>query len=199
MVMKNFKLLGLALLTLVSISCKETKKETDQEYDSELEETLSVESEDVPMGDSANILESLVKETDFSTLVKGLKSADLASDLEQMDSLTLFAPTNDAFSKLPDGMVSDLMEPQGKSDLTKILKFHLVKGNYDAAFLKSEIESNNGVLELQTLEGAPMFLSLQEDAIMLTHDQERMAIVIRPDMSVSNGIIHGIETVIVPN
>lgn len=197
--MKYFVILCMALLATLSISCKETKKDNQQDFDSELDEGLSVRSRDLPVAVSGNMVDYLLKNIEYSTLAKGLKSTGLVDDLDQLDSLTLFAPTNEAFEKLPEGMVTDLMEPQGKSEMIDILKFHIVEGIHNAASLKSKIETNDGVLILKTLQGTNVYVSLEDSAIMLTHDQERKAAVIDSDNSVSNGIVHGIDTVIIPD
>jgi len=198
--MKILKIPVMVVLALMAASCNEKKQEGKKDLDSQLDETLSVRSLDLPLSSTGTIAEELLKMNTFSTLGQGLKSTGLIGTVSQTDSLTLFAPTNDAFEKLPDGMVTDLMQSQGESTMTDILKFRLVKGVYDVAALQSKIKANDGVLMLETLQGEKIYLAEQDDGtISLTHDQERKAFVTQSDINAENGIIHGIDTVIIPN
>ena len=197
--MKTRMLWAFALIFVLTGACGDQKKEKAKESAAaEMEETLSVREMDVPMEASKNLSETILANADYATLAKALKSAELLRPLETMDSITLFAPTNDAFSQLPEGLTSDLMSPAGAATLKNILKYHIVGGNHDRASLLAKLEQNDS-LELNTLHGKALWISLENNEIVLRDKTDKTATVISFDMDVENGVMHSIDAVLMPD
>lgn len=197
--MKTRMLWAFALILVLTVACGDQKKEKAKDSAAaEMEETLSVREMDVPMEASKNLSETILANADYATLAKALKSAELLRPLETMDSITLFAPTNDAFSQLPEGLTSDLMSPAGAATLKNILKYHIVGGNHDRASLLSKLEQNDS-LELNTLHGKALWISLENNEIVLRDKTDKTATVISFDMDVENGVMHSIDAVLMPD
>ena len=133
-----------------------------------------------------NIVQTAVSAGDFNTLVTALKAADLVSTLEGPGPFTVFAPTDAAFAKLPAGTVEDLLKPENKAKLQSILKYHVVSGKVTA----------DQVVKLdsaQTLEAKPVSIKVVDGKVMVNS-----ATVTTPDVMTSNGVIHIIDTVLLP-
>src|SRR6202050_2530699 len=109
---------------------------------------------------SRNIIENAVNSPDHTTLVAAVKAAGLVDTLEGAGPFTVFAPTNEAFAKLPAGTVDTLVKPENKDTLTKILTYHVVAGRLSAQDLKMKIKEGNGTAELTTVEGGKLWVSL---------------------------------------
>ena len=133
-----------------------------------------------------------------STLVAAVKSADLVNTLKSAGPFTVFAPVNDAFSKLPAGTVDFLLKPENKSTLTKILTYHVVAGNLDAAALLEAIKKGNGTASLKTVSGGILTASLDNGKVKLTDEKGGSAYVTITDLKGSNGVIHVIDAVVLP-
>ena len=133
-----------------------------------------------------------------STLVAAVKSADLVSTLKSAGPFTVFAPVNDAFSKLPAGTVDFLLKPENKSTLTKILTYHVVAGNLDAAAVLEAIKKGNGTAILKTVSGGILTASLDNGKVKLTDEKGGSANVTITDLKGSNGVIHVIDAVVLP-
>jgi uncharacterized surface protein with fasciclin (FAS1) repeats len=147
-----------------------------------------------------NIVENAVNSADHTTLVAAVKAAGLVDTLEGPGPFTVFAPTNEAFNKLPAGTVDTLLQAENKAMLTKVLTYHVVAGRLSAADLKQQIKAGNGTAELTTVEGGNLWASLHEGKhIMLKDEKGGTAIVTIPDVFQSNGVIHVIDTVVMPN
>src|SRR5215475_4220694 len=109
-----------------------------------------------------NIIENAVNSADHTTLVAAVKAAGLVDTLEGAGPFTVFAPTNEAFNKLPAGTVETLLKPENKETLTKVLTYHVVAGKWSAADLKKKIKEGNGTAELKTVEGGKLWVSLHD-------------------------------------
>ena len=133
-----------------------------------------------------------------STLVAAVKSADLVNTLKSAGPFTVFAPVNDAFSKLPAGTVDFLLKPENKSTLTKILTYHVVAGNLDAAAVLDAIKKGNGTAILKTVSGGILTASLDNGKVKLTDEKGGSAYVTITDLKGSNGVIHVIDAVVLP-
>ena len=198
---RNMKINGTIVFTLLLtgllMSCGETKKENSNNSGESVGEAMEIESPEAPepTAEMKTVVDIALDDPRFSTLGKGLKSAELIDALEGMDSLTLFAPTNDAFKKLPEEMVRDLMAPQGRDKLTNVLKYHAVKGIYDSEDLKSSLSTNRGLLMLETLEGSSLSISMTEDGPVLIDDNGVAAKIIETDIQSEKGIVHVIDAV----
>jgi uncharacterized surface protein with fasciclin (FAS1) repeats len=124
----------------------------------------------------------------------------LVETLQGPGPFTVFAPTNAAFAKLPAGTVDTLLKPENKATLTKVLTYHVVAGRWSAAELKKQIKAGNGTAELTTVEGGKLWASLHDGThIMLKDEKGGTALVTIPNVFQSNGVIHVIDTVVMPN
>jgi uncharacterized surface protein with fasciclin (FAS1) repeats len=147
-----------------------------------------------------NIIENAVNSADHTTLVAAVKAAGLVETLEGPGFFTVFAPTNEAFNKLPAGTVDTLLKPENKSLLTKVLTYHVVAGRLSAADLMKMIKGGNGTAELTTVEGGKLWVSLHDGKhLMLKDEKGGMALVTVANVFQSNGVIHVIDNVVMPN
>src|SRR5271166_3478929 len=147
-----------------------------------------------------NIVENAVNSADHTTLVAAVKAAGLVETLESAGPFTVFAPTNEAFAKLPAGTVDTLLKPENKATLTKVLTYHVVSGRLSASDLKKQIKAGKGTAELTTVEGGKLWASMQDgNHIMLKDEKGGSALVTIPNVFQSNGVIHVIDSVVMPN
>lgn len=135
---------------------------------------------------------------DHSTLVAAVKAADLASTLQGKGPFTVFAPTNEAFNKLPAGVVDNLLKPENKQKLSAILTYHVVSGKLDAKQVLAAIKKGNGKAELTTVAGGMLTASVENGKVILTDATGGRSTVTATDLKASNGIIHVIDTVLMP-
>ncbi len=133
-----------------------------------------------------------------TTLVAALKAADLVTTLKGKGPFTVFAPINDAFSKLPAGTVESLLITENKAALAKILTYHVVAGNLDAAAVLAAIKKGNGTVSLPTVSGGSLTASLESGKVKLTDEKGGSAYVTVADLKASNGVIHVIDSVLMP-
>ncbi len=151
-----------------------------------------------PMYANKNIIENASKSKDHTTLVAAVKAAGLVKTLEGDGPFTVFAPTNDAFDKLPSGTVDTLLKPENKEKLSGILTYHVVAGKMTAAKLAQKIKAGDGSAELKTVNGEKLTAKMSGDSIELTDSKGNMAKVTTADVMQSNGVIHVIDTVVMP-
>jgi len=135
---------------------------------------------------------------DHTTLVAAVKAADLVATLQGKGPFTVFAPTNSAFAKLPAGTVENLLKPENKATLASILTYHVVAGNIDAAAVMAAIKAGNGKAVLTTVNGAKLTASLSGKNVILTDTKGGVATVTATDLKASNGVVHVIDTVVMP-
>lgn len=135
---------------------------------------------------------------DFSTLVAAVKAANLAETLSSEGPFTVFAPTNAAFEKLPAGTVEGLLKPESKATLTAVLTYHVVAGTFKAADVVKAIQDNNGSFAITTVQGATLTATLNGGNVILTDAQGGTSTVVLTDVEASNGVIHAIDTVVMP-
>jgi uncharacterized surface protein with fasciclin (FAS1) repeats len=136
---------------------------------------------------------------DFSTLVSAVTAAGLADTLNGAGPYTVFAPTNAAFEKVPAATRESLMAPAGKADLTKILTSHVVPGRVDAATLTQQIQAGGGSAQLTTVQGGVLTARAGADgSVTLTDAKGGVSRVVQADVPASNGVIHAIDTVVMP-
>ncbi len=151
------------------------------------------------MDASQDIVTNASAAPNLSTLVAAVKAADLVATLQGAGPFTVFAPTDDAFAKLPAGAVDGLLKPEMKADLAGVLTYHVVSGNVDAATLLQQIEAGGGTATLTTVQGAT--LSAMSDGaggVMLHDTKGGTAKVTTADVRQSNGVVHVIDTVLMP-
>jgi len=146
-----------------------------------------------------NIVENAVNSADHTTLVAAVKAAGLVQTLEGPGPFTVFAPTNEAFSKLPAGTVDTLLKPENKEMLTKILTYHVISGRISARDLMKMIKEGHGKAELTTVEGGKLWAMEDGKKIVLKDEKGGMATVTIANVFQSNGVIHVIDTVVMPN
>ncbi|MGC1514337.1 MAG: fasciclin domain-containing protein [Maribacter sp.] len=180
---------------LMMMSCGETKKETKDAMESGEEQMEEVVTEIVEMPTIVSVASG---NENFTTLVTAVQAAGLVETLNGEGPFTVFAPTNDAFAKLPEGTVETLVKSENKEQLTTILTYHVVAGNYDAADVIEAINANNGSFEVETVQGGKIVLSLRDGSVLLTDANGGTATVIMADVMASNGLIHAIDAVVMP-
>ena len=146
-----------------------------------------------------NIVENAVNSKDHTTLVAAVKAAGLVDTLEGPGPFTVFAPTNEAFAKLPAGTVDTLLKPENKDQLVKILTYHVVAGKVSSKELVKLIKSGGGKAMLKTVAGGTLTASLQGSKVVLTDEKGGTATVTIADVYQSNGIIHVVDAVLLPN
>ncbi|MBA3664020.1 MAG: fasciclin domain-containing protein [Bacteroidetes bacterium] len=159
----------------------------------------TVEVGGAAMYPSKNIIENAVNSKDHTTLVAAVKAAGLVETLQGAGPFTVFAPTNSAFDKLPKGTVETLVKPENKTTLTNILTYHVVSGNVDSKALSDMIKKGNGKAELTTVNGGILTASMKGNKVMLTDAKGGTSMVTIKDVYQSNGVIHVIDTVVMPN
>jgi len=151
-----------------------------------------------PMYPNKNIIQNASNSKDHTTLVAAVKAAGLVATLEGKGPFTVFAPTNEAFEKLPPGTVDNLLKPENKQKLADILTYHVASGKWTAEKLANAIKQGNGSAEIKTVNGEKLTAKMEGDAIVLTDAKGGMARVTIPDVMQSNGVIHVIDTVLMP-
>lgn len=146
-----------------------------------------------------NIIENAVNSADHTTLVAAVKAAGLVDTLEGPGPFTVFAPTNEAFNKLPAGTVDTLLKPENKATLTKVLTYHVVAGRLGSHELMKMVKAGNGKAELTTVEGGKLWVMQDGKNIVLKDEKGDTANVTIANVFQSNGVIHVIDTVVMPN
>jgi uncharacterized surface protein with fasciclin (FAS1) repeats len=145
-----------------------------------------------------DVVDIAIGSADHTTLVTAVKAADLVATLKSEGPFTVFAPTNDAFNKLPEGTVANLLKPENKAQLSKILTYHVVSGNLDATAVLDAIKKGNGKVILTTVSGGMLTASLDMGKVKLTDESGNSAYVTVADLKGTNGVIHVIDTVVLP-
>ena len=133
-----------------------------------------------------------------TTLVAAVKAGGLVETLQGAGPFTVFAPTNDAFAKLPAGTVESLLKPEAKATLVKILTYHVVAGNLDAAAVVKAIEAGKGSAQVKTVSGGTLTASLKDGKVILTDENGKTATVVAADLKAGNGVVHVIDSVVLP-
>jgi uncharacterized surface protein with fasciclin (FAS1) repeats len=152
-----------------------------------------------PMYPNKTIVENAVNSPIHKTLVAAVKAAGLVDTLNSAGPFTVFAPTDDAFAKLPAGTVDTLVKPENKATLTKILTYHVVPGKISAKELAKMIKKGHGTASMKTVEGGMLMAKMSGSVIMLTDEKGGMATITTADVFQKNGVIHVIDTVLMPN
>ena len=146
-----------------------------------------------------NIIENAVNSADHTTLVAAVKAAGLVDTLQGAGPFTVFAPTNMAFGKLPAGTVESLVKPENKETLTKILTYHVVPGRLTAASLMKSVKESGGTARLRTVEGADLMVKQVGPGKLSVGDAKGdVSWITTADVLQSNGVIHVIDTVLLP-
>jgi uncharacterized surface protein with fasciclin (FAS1) repeats len=162
----------------------------------EKEKTVTVGG--APMYPSKNIVQNAVNSKDHTTLVAAVKAAGLVDTLQSPGPFTVFAPTNDAFARLPAGTVDNLLKPENKKTLTNVLTYHVVPGRLTAKDLMERIRAGNGKAMLKTVEGADLTFAEKDGKLWIWDAKGDSAQVTIRNVMQSNGVIHVIDTVLLP-
>jgi uncharacterized surface protein with fasciclin (FAS1) repeats len=147
---------------------------------------------------SKTIVANAVNSKDHTTLVAAVKAAGLVATLSGPGPFTVFAPTNEAFDKLPKGTVATLVKPANKALLTKILTYHVIAGKFDSKAIAAKIAAGGGKATLKTVEGEPLTASMSGGKLILTDAKGGKSTVTIADVYQSNGVIHVVDTVLMP-
>lgn len=145
-----------------------------------------------------NIVENASAAPNLKTLVAAVKAAGLVDTLASPGPFTVFAPTDAAFAKLPAGTVETLVKPENKATLTSILTYHVVAGKVTAADVVALIKKGGGKAQIKTVQGGTFTASLQGQNVVLTDAKGGKSIVTQTDVMQSNGVVHVIDTVVMP-
>ncbi|GAC1528708.1 MAG: fasciclin domain-containing protein [Sediminibacterium sp.] len=159
----------------------------------------TVEVGGAAMYPSKNIVENAVNSKDHTTLVAAVKAAGLVETLASAGPFTVFAPTNEAFAKLPKGTVETLVKPENKALLTKILTYHVVAGKWDAKAIAKLIREGHGSANIKTVEGGILKASMKGGKLILTDEKGGTSTVTIKNVYQSNGVIHVIDRVVIPS
>lgn len=147
---------------------------------------------------SQNVVENAAASKDHTTLVAAVQAAGLAETLSGAGPFTVFAPTNDAFAKLPAGTVDTLLKPESKDQLSGILTYHVVSGKVMAADVVDAIKKGGGKFEAKTVQGGTLTFTADDSGVTVTDAKGGMAKVTTADIDSSNGVIHVIDGVLMP-
>lgn len=179
------KLVFMAVAAFLSVSTFAQKEKT-------------IEVGGAPMYPSKNIVANAVNSKDHTTLVAAVKAAGLVETLQGAGPFTVFAPTNAAFDKLPKGTVETLVKPENKNTLTTVLTYHVVAGKYNAKDIAQLIKKGNGKATLTTVQGGVLTASMEGKKLVLSDAKGGKSYVTIADVNQSNGVIHVIDTVVMP-
>ena len=149
-------------------------------------------------GVDKDVVDIAIGSKDHTTLVAAVQAADLVGTLKSDGPFTVFAPTNAAFEKLPEGTVATLLKPENKSQLSSILTYHVVAGNLDSGAVVNAIKNGGGKAEVKTVQGGTLTAMLKDGEVWLKDENGGMAKVTAVDLKGSNGIIHVIDAVVLP-
>ena len=146
-----------------------------------------------------DIIDNAVNSSEHTTLVAAVKAAGLVETLKGKGPFTVFAPTNEAFGKLPDGTVDGLLKPESKGMLTSVLTYHVIPGKLDAEAISKAIKAGNGKAELKTVNGGKLWAMMNGPKNVILKDEKgNIANISTYDVYQSNGVIHVIDAVVMP-
>ena len=148
---------------------------------------------------SKTIVDIAVGSPDHTTLVAAVKAADLVGTLSGSGPFTVFAPVNGAFEKLPAGTVDTILKPENKGMLTKVLTYHVVAGNLDSKAVAKAIKAGGGKAELTTVSGDKLWAMMEGKNVVLMDEKGNKSTVTAVDLKGSNGVIHVIDSVVMPD
>lgn len=195
----TFRTLGLVAVStaaLLAAACTPAEEATPAT------DAAATEGAMAPAGDAAaagTIVTVAQGNPDFSTLVSAVVAAELVDTLNGPGPFTVFAPNNAAFAKIPADTLNGLLQPAQKAALAGVLTYHVVAGRVDAAALTQQIEAGGGSATLTTVQGGTLTARVVDGAIVLTDEKGGTSKVVATDVAASNGVIHVLDTVVMPN
>lgn len=181
---------------IMGTSSANNKKEDRQNETKE--RTTEITLDEVVVNETPTIVGVAAANENFSTLVAAVKGAGLVETLNGDGPFTVFAPVNAAFDKLPEGTVSGLLKPESKETLTAILTYHVIAGKFMAADVVKAIGENNGKFSIPTVQGGTLIASMNDGKVILTDENGNTSTIIITDVAASNGVIHAIDTLVMP-
>jgi uncharacterized surface protein with fasciclin (FAS1) repeats len=188
---------SIAFLSAVAIGALMIAAPVNAKDEMSGEKTVNVGG--APMYPSKNIVQNAVNSKDHTTLVAAVKAAGLVDTLQSAGPFTVFAPTNAAFAKLPAGTVDTLLKPENKPKLTAVLTYHVVPGRLTAAALMKAVKDGNGEAKFKTVEGEELTIKQPSAGkLTVTDSKGDTSTVTIPDVLQSNGVIHVVDTVLLP-
>ena len=152
-----------------------------------------------PMMRTMDIIDNAVNSADHTTLVAAVKAADLVATLKSKGPFTVFAPTNAAFDKLPAGTVESLVKPENKATLTKILTYHVLAGKFDSQAIAKRIKASGGSATFKTVSGGTLTARMDCNSLVLRDEKGGTSTISIANVYQSNGVIHVVDTVLLPN
>jgi len=160
--------------------------------------TTATATATTPAAATGTIADTAMANPKLSTLVSAVKAADLATTLSGPGPFTVFAPENEAFTRLAPGTLDTLLKPENKPTLTKVLTYHVVPGKVTLEQLRAQMKAGGGKATLTTVEGSPLTVSEEGAAIALTDASGNKSYVAQPDVMATNGVVHVVNGVVVP-
>ncbi|MFL1896196.1 fasciclin domain-containing protein [Aquimarina sp. 2-A2] len=180
---------------LFTLACANNTKQEETE---KVETEVVKEDTTTPSQEKSTIVSVAASNDKFTTLVAAVKAADLVDTLNGDGPFTVFAPLNSAFDQLPEGTVDGLLKAENKDKLSQILTYHVVSGKISAADLIKAINDNNGSYMVNTVQGGQLTATIKDGSVILTDSKETTSKVVMTDVEASNGVIHAIDTVVMP-
>jgi uncharacterized surface protein with fasciclin (FAS1) repeats len=147
---------------------------------------------------TSDVVDIAISSKDHTTLVAAVKAADLVTTLKGKGPFTVFAPSNSAFDKLPKGTVESLLKPESKEALVKLLTYHVVSGNLKASDVLAAIKAGKGKAVVKTVQGENLIATLENGKVILTDEKGGKAVVTATDLTASNGVVHVIDSAVMP-
>ncbi|MDZ4306361.1 fasciclin domain-containing protein [Allopontixanthobacter sp.] len=191
--MRNIPLMLASAAALSLAACGQEPAETDTMPDQ------TAMADDMTATETGTIVDVASGNPDFATLVTAVNAADLGATLSGPGPFTVFAPNDAAFAKLPAGTLDDLTKPENKQALADILTYHVVSGDVSAEALTKMISDNGGTAGLTTVNGATLTAKVDGTNVILTDAAGNTSTVTATDVDASNGVIHVIDTVVMPS
>ncbi len=190
-IQRTLMMTALFFITATAFTQCSTKKDESKDMANMTATTVEVQAE-------PDIVDIAVSNDAFSTLVTAVKTAGLVDALKGDGPFTVFAPTNDAFDKLPEGTISTLLAPENQELLSAILTYHVIPGKLDSTAVMEAITSGGGSATVETLQGGSLTASVVDGSVILTDENGSTSKVTTVDVGASNGVIHIIDTVVLP-
>jgi uncharacterized surface protein with fasciclin (FAS1) repeats len=185
-------------VSILSLGACSSSKDKAMKDNMNMSKDMTVMVGGAAMYPTKNIIENAVNSKDHTTLVAAVKAADLASTLQGDGPFTVFAPTNAAFDKLPAGTVATLLEPENKKQLQNVLTYHVVAGKYSSMDIVNAIKKGNGKAMFTTVNGGMLTAMMKGSNVVITDANGGTSMVTIADVNQSNGVIHVVNTVMLP-
>jgi uncharacterized surface protein with fasciclin (FAS1) repeats len=199
-------LLSVAVAGILFISCDDSKKKEAEAEAAKVEQMKLDEAAKMKADEEAAVAKMTMEKNsitsiaagnaNFTTLVSALTAAELATTFKSEGEYTVFAPTNDAFAKVPKATLDNLMKPENKTALQNLLKYHVVSGEWQAADLTKAIADNKNKYNVTTMQGENLVFSVTNGKIMIKDAKGGTSTVTIPDVDASNGVIHAVDKVL---